>query len=373
MNSKRILVAAFSAGASALLFAQAEPPRLPAGAETTPALSVQAPLDPGYGILTATCKTPPPARGRGPAGGGNRGAAGGGRAAAPPAGVRAYDVKEIPGVIKAGQKWTFHWQQAGNNGDGIVGLPDGSLLLAQNDSSAVLKLMPDDKTTVAYPNTRTGGALSISAKGGRTFIVERGLHQRIEQLTPIRKVHADMYNGEPLDCLGGVINDLVADSQGGVYFTMGGLFYADKDGKITRYGENLTTNGVTLSPDEKTLYVTNGGTVAAFDVQKDGSLTNQREFVKLTAGGGDGGTIDAMGRVYITSGAGVEVIDKTGKHLGVIPTPRGVITTAFGGKDRKTLFILARGGTSASGEEVANVAQVWTIPMVAQGYKGRAK
>src|SRR4051812_4468922 len=101
MNSKRSLIVAFSAAASALLFAQAEPPRLPAGAETTPALSVQAPLDPGYGILTATCKTPPPARGRGPAGG-NRGAAGGGRAAAPPAGVRAYEVKDIPGVIKAG-------------------------------------------------------------------------------------------------------------------------------------------------------------------------------------------------------------------------------------------------------------------------------
>src|SRR5262245_16873144 len=114
MNSKRILVAALSAGASALLFAQAEPPRLPAGAETTPALSVQAPLDPGYGILTATCKTPPPARGRGPAGG-NRGAAGGGGRAAAPAGVRAYDVKDIPGVVKAGTKWTFVWQQAGNN------------------------------------------------------------------------------------------------------------------------------------------------------------------------------------------------------------------------------------------------------------------
>ena len=39
---------------------------------------------------------------------------------------------------------------------------------------------------------------------------------------------------------------------------------------------------------EKTLYVTNGQSVAAFDVQKDGSLTNQREFAKLTSGGGDG-------------------------------------------------------------------------------------
>src|ERR1700704_3562728 len=192
MNSTRILTVAVCTAGSVLLIAQAEPPRLPPGADTTPALSVQAPLDPAYSLLTATCKTAPPARGgRGPAG--NRGAGGGGRAAAP-AGVRSYTVPDIPGVIKAGAKWTFVWQQAGNNGDGIVGLADGSLLLAQNDSSAVLRLTPGGQTTLAYPNTRTGGALSISAKGGRTFIVERGLHQRIEQLTPTRKVHADSYN-----------------------------------------------------------------------------------------------------------------------------------------------------------------------------------
>src|SRR5882672_2122652 len=194
MNSTRILTVALCTAGSALLFAQTDPPRLTAGAETTPPLSVQAPLDPGYALLTATCKTPPPGRGgRGPAGA--RGGAGGGRAAAPAPGVRSYTVAEIPGVVKAGAKWTFVWQQAGNNGDGIVGLTDGSLLLAQNDNSDVLRLTPDGKTTVAYPNTRTGGAVSLSAKGGRTFIVERGLHQRMEQLTPTRKVHADMYNG----------------------------------------------------------------------------------------------------------------------------------------------------------------------------------
>ena len=41
-------------------------------------------------------------------------------------------------------------------------------------------------------------------------------------------------------------------------------------GVITQYGENLTTNGIILSPDERTLYVTNKDTVAAFDVQPDG-------------------------------------------------------------------------------------------------------
>ena len=103
---------------------------------------------------------------------------------------------------------------------------------------------------------------------------------------------ADSFQGEPIDCIGGVINDLTADSKGGLYFTMGRLFHVDPKGTITRYGENLTTNGVILSADEKTLYVTNGQTLAAFDVQKDGSLTNQREFAKLTAGGGAVATLE---------------------------------------------------------------------------------
>jgi gluconolactonase len=367
MKSKGLLTLALSVAGATLLFGEA--PRLPPAPANAPAPSVQAPLDPGYAALTAMCKTAPPARGgRGP--GGNRGGA---RGPAPAASEKDVAATEIPGVVAAGAKWTFVWQQAGNNGDGIVGTNDGGLLLAQNDSSAVLKLDSKGKPSVAYRDTHTGGALSMSAKGNRTFLVERGLHQRIEQLTPQRKVFADMFNGEPIDCIGGVINDIVADSKGGVYFTMGGLFHADPSGKITRYGENLTTNGVTLSPDEKVLYVTNGAALAAFDVQADGSLTNQREHAKFTAGGGDGMTIDSKGNVFVTTGAGVEVITPDGKTLGVIPTPRGVITCAFGGKDKKTLFILARGAKDAEGNEVANAAQVWTMPVTAQGYKGRAK
>jgi gluconolactonase len=351
----------------ALVVAQAAAPRLPPAPPNPPVASVQAPLDPGYAALMATCKTPPAARGgRGPGG-----ARGGGRGVQPQ-GVRDYTVTEIPGVISAGRQWTFVWQQAGNNGDGIVGTDDGGLLLAQNDSSRVVKLDTNGKSSVAYSDTHTGGALSMSSKGD-LFIVERGLHMKVEQLAPRRRPLTDSFQGEPIDCLGSVINDLTADSRGGVYFTMGGLFYADARGVVTRYGENLTTNGVILSTDEKTLYVTNGATLAAFDVQQDGSLTNQREFAKFTAGGGDGSTIDSRGRPYVTTGAGVEVIGPDGKHLGVIPTPRGVISCAFGGKDKKTLFVLARGATDAEGTEVANAAQVWSIPMIAQGYQGRAK
>jgi gluconolactonase len=369
MTSRALLTSAAFAIGSAVAFAQSLPPRVPATPYT--AKSVQAPADPGYADLIKTCKTPPPA-GRGGAGrGGPGGPARAGGPPAPAGGVREYRVTEIPGVIAAGRQWTFLWQEVGNNGDGIL-YDDGGLLLAQNDNSQVLKLDDKGSTKVAYADTHTGGALSMNAKGA-LFMVQRGLRANLTQLKPQRKLLANTYNGEPLDCIGGVINDLTADSKGGVYFTMGGVYHANAAGVVTKYGEGITPNGIVLSADEKTLYVTNGAAMAAFDVQADGSLTNQREFAKLTAGGGDGSTIDAAGRVYVTTQAGVEVLSPDGKNLGVIMTPRGVITGAFGGKDKKTFYILARGATDANGTEVPNAAQVWSIAMQAQGYKNRAK
>ena len=210
---------------------------------------------------------------------------------------------------------------------------------------------------------------------GALFIVESGLNPSVEQLAPTCKTLAKSYQGDPMDCIGVVINDLTADSKGGVYFTMGGVFYASPAGQVTKYGENLHTNGIILSMDEKTLYVTNGPAMVAFDVQPDGSLTNQREFAKLEGGGfgGDGTTIDTAGRLYVTTSSGVQVLDPGGKLLGVIPTPRGVISVAFSGPGKKSLYILARGAKDDQGNEVANAAQVYSIPMVAQGFKKRAK
>ena len=366
MTWKPFLIVALGVSSSLMVFAQ-EPPRLAPAPANPPQPSLQTAADPGYAALVATCKTPPAGRG----GGGGRGGRAGGPPAAP-AGVRAYTVQQIPGVVAAGQRWTFVWQEAGNNGDGIVGTDDGGLLLAQNDNSQVVKLDRNGKPSVASRDTHTGGALSMNTKKA-LFVVERGLREAIVQLAPQRRVLANTYQGEPFDCYGG-LNDLTADGRGGVYFTMGGVYHANAKGEVAKYGDNITPNGIVLSANEKTLYVTNGPALAAFDVQPDGSLTNQREFARLDGGGGgDGSTIDAAGRIYVTTNPGVQVISPEGKYLGLIPTPRGVISTAFGGRDKKTLFVLARGATDASGNEVANAAQVWSIPMIAQGYKGRAK
>jgi gluconolactonase len=345
---------------SLVLVAQDLAPPLPPVPVNAPPISLQAPADPGWADLIAKCRTPPAGRGRGGQG-------------APPQGARAYTIAAIPGVIAAGQQWRFVWQEAGNNGDGIVGTEDGGLLIAQNDKSVVLKLAPDGRSSVVYTDTHTGGSLSINKKG-EVFIVSRGLRTAILQLAPRRRVVANSYQGDPLDCTGANPNDLAADSRGGVYFTQQGVYYANPDGVVTKYGSNVTPNGIVLSADEKTLYVTNGPTLAAFDAQPDGSLTNQRELARLEGGGnGDGSTIDAEGRIYVTTNPGVQVIGRDGRYLGIIPTPRPVISVAFGAKDKRTLYVLARGARDASGTELANAAQVYSIQMIARGYPGRPK
>ena len=365
MTRKWILAFAVCVVGSVFVWGQDRVPNLPAPPANPPAISLQAPADPGFAALIATCRTSPPPRGAGPGG------RGGGPQPEP--GPREYTVTAISGVIDAGARWTFLWQEAGNNGDGIVGTNDGALLIAQNDKSSVLRLDANGSTSTVYSDTHTGGSLSISAKGG-VFIVQRGLKTAIMQLAPRRAVLANSHQGDPLECAGTNPNDLSADSRGGVYFTQVGVFYANSQGVVARYGMNITPNGIILSADEKRLYVTNGPTLAAFDVQPDGSLTNQREFANLDGGGnGDGLAIDAAGRIYVTSNPGVQVISPEGKYLGIIPAPRGVISVAFGGKDKKTLYVLARGAKDANGAEVANAAQVYSIQMLAHGYMGRAK
>ena len=173
----------------------------------------------------------------------------------------------IPGVVAAGQKWKEVWEVDGNNADGIIATNDGGILLAQNNNSAVVKLDKSGKTSVVYSGLNTSGSVAMNSKGA-LFVLNRGYKETVEQLAPQRKVLADKINGDPIDCGGGgVLNDVTADSKGGVYFTMGSVFHADAKGNVTRYGMDLNTNGILLIPDEKHLWVTNGATLAEFDVQ----------------------------------------------------------------------------------------------------------
>jgi len=312
---------------------------------------------------------------------------GGGRGFGQPEGTREVTVTAIPGVVAAGTQWTLAWQGT-NNADGIIASSDGGLLFAQEQPNRISKLDKNNKVSVFLEDTHGTGALSIDAKG-QLLAVERTCTDPGRQgppcteatavavLAPMRKLLVDNFDGKSL----GRLNDLIADKKGGVYFNGSGTYYVNRDGKVSSIGENIRTNGITLSRDEKTLYVTNGGTLVAFDVEPDGSVKNQREFAKLEGGGnGDGMAIDADGRLYVTSGPGVQVFTPDGKYLGVIPTPRSVISAAFSGKDKKTLYVVGAGALGPDGKEFHtpegvrnNAKTIYRIPLLAQGYKGRVK
>jgi gluconolactonase len=318
------------------------------------------------------------------------GAAKGPQTFAPPAPPHDYSITEIPGVIKAGAKWAKAWE-GDHTADGMAGTKDGGLLMAQEQTNHINMIDAKDKASV-FAESKGPGAVAI-AKNGAIVVVERGctdpgLKDKVNQcsdktgvyqLKPTRKMLADNMDGKDL----GRVNDLTMSSKGHVYFTQTGAFHMDPKGKVTQFGENLFTNGIVLSPDEKTLYITNRATVVAFDLDKDGNPKNQHDFCKLEGQGvgGDGMAVDEQGRLYVTAGSGVQVCDKTGKNLGNIPTPRAAITVAFSGPGKKFLYVGTMGATiGPNGTEFAtapterNTAMtVYKLEMVTPGYKGRAK
>ena len=86
------------------------------------------------------------------------------------------------------------------------------------------------------------------------------------------------------------------------------------------------------------------------------------------------------GRLYVTSQPGVQVFSAEGKYLGLIPTPRAVISVAFSGPDKKTLYVVGAGALGPDGKEFKtpegvrnNAKTIFKLAMQAQGFKGRAK
>jgi gluconolactonase len=271
----------------------------------------------------------------------------------------------------------------GNNVDGAVAASDGSLLASQEDNNAVLKIDKDDRASVFLAGVAVG-SLSIDRQG-RLFAVRRIAQPGtpaatqesapktagISMLLPELRMWDTFDNGTKMM---GRPSDLSADSTGGAYFTQQCVYYASPKGTITLVGQNVRGNGILLSEDEKRLYVTNDATIVVFDVEGPGMLTNQREFTKLAAGGNaDGLAVDTAGNLYIAAGPGVQIYNRQGKYVGLIPTPPGRPTgQAFAGADRKTLYVVVQTTTDAHGRPLAG-RTVYRIPTLAQGLPARSK
>lgn len=111
-------------------------------------------------------------------------------------------------------------------------------------------------------------------------------------------------------------------------------------------------NGIALSPDERTLYVTDSGAnqepgsyhvdrphhIKAFDVLDGQRLSGERLFAVVTPGFPDGLKVDQDGRVYTSSFSGVQIFNPDGRLLGEIHLP-GAVNFCFGGPEADLLLI----------------------------------
>ena len=307
-----------------------------------------------------------------------------------PEGVaRDVTVVEIPGVVAAGARWQHVWQGL-DNADGPVGMPDGSLLFAQEQPSVVRRLDTDDYDSAFVKNTEGAGTVAIDSRG-RLIAAQRTctdsgrgnqpchVPTKIGIIHPAdqRRVIVDNYKGQPFTRP----SEAIVGKDDTVYFIDDLAYAVRPGGQAIRISDTIEASGIMLSPDETVLYVGSGPAIHAFEIRANGIAPMGREFARLPRGNSNAMAVDQAGRLYVTSGdEGVQVFSPEGRHLGTIPTPRGVVAAAFAGPDKRTLYVVGRGALAPNGRDYAlaegfrnNGKTIYKIPMVAQGYMGRSK
>jgi gluconolactonase len=307
---------------------------------------------------------------------------------------------DIRGVVKAGTKIELVKDRL-NGADDPIAFPDGSVAFTEPNANRVLRVDQNSQVSTLVENSNGSLGMSFDPKG-RLIAAQSTLgNTKVAVIYPPGReaIIADTVDGMPFSRP----NDLIVDKKGGVYVTDPGLtgiqaaqlqqaqggtplpaqlspavYYIPAGGRPIKIADGIERpNGVTLSRDEKTLYInnTNGVYLLAFDIQPDGTVRNRRNLgtyegrseipngIPGIMSGADGLTIDNEGRLYAVTAAGIEIFSAQGTHLGTIRMSCGGMYCqgiAFGGPQKKALYIAGRGS-------------LWKIQMLSQGFTGRAK
>jgi len=175
-----------------------------------------------------------------------------------------------------------------------------------------------------------------------------------------QRIIAITMKGEVEVLLTGVkCNDLVVSKNGNLYFTETPtlsvhLITRDKKHIVADTGHVQKPNGITISPDERTLVVSEHGGkhVWAWRIEDDGTLTGGAPFMTMwlplgkDIAAGDGAATESNGRYFVTTELGVQIFDPAGRLSGIIakPEPQSkVVSVEFAGKNHDILHIAAGG------------------------------
>lgn len=235
---------------------------------------------------------------------------------------------------------------------------DGALLFSDIPANTIYRWTAEEGTTTFMNPSGHANGLAVGPDGDLLIAQHDGQVARRGDDGSTTSL-ASAYGGKRLNSP----NDLTVASDGSIYFTdppygvddderelsFSGVYRISPNGELTLLTKEFSRpNGICLSPDEATLYVNDSGEtlIRAYDLTDDGEIENGRRFAapkdEKAEGSTDGMKVDAEGNLYTTGPGGVWVYGPDGTQLARIAVPKAPTNLAFGGPERKTLYITAR-------------------------------
>jgi gluconolactonase len=214
-------------------------------------------------------------------------------------------------------------REAGANG--LFAEPRGTVLLADSGSRAVARLDPRTKAKTMLATKFEGKRFNspndvVRRRDGMVFFTDPPYGLKGIELSPVREL------------------------------TFSGVYRLDTDGTVHLLDDSLKfPNGVTLSPDERRLYVSNSDPSRpvwmVYSLDARGNVIDKRVFADATdlvragaQGNPDGMCMAADGKLFTSAPGGLLVFDPDGRRLGRIETGSTVSNCEFG-DDGRTLYM----------------------------------
>jgi gluconolactonase len=238
--------------------------------------------------------------------------------------------------------------------EGAVWSREGFLLFSDVPNNHIRKLVPGERSSVFRDDSHGANGNTYDAQG-RLYSCESKT-RRVVRLDKKGKMEvlAEKWEGKRLNAP----NDIVVRKDGNIYFTDPAFGDQADTRELSFYGVYHITpkgvmsliakpagrpNGIAFSPNGRILYVDNSDdrNVRAYDVDRNGEVSNERVVVSNIDGVPDGMKVDEKGNLYITA-KGIAVYTPEGKLLQNIELSETPANCAFGDPDLQTLYITAR-------------------------------
>lgn len=248
-------------------------------------------------------------------------------------------------VLGTGSEW-----QLVSEGHGFTEGPavnaKGEVFFTDIPNSRIHKIALDGKVSVFAEDTGKANGLMFGPDG-RLFVCANGKKQILayDESGTATVIASDIDS-----------NDLCVTQSGNLYITdpphkqvwlitpNGEKRVVDTNGK----DEIAFPNGIRLTPDQSLLLVADmrGQFVWSYHIEADGSLSAKQRYhhLRLPDGmmesGADGMTVDAKGRLYVTTHLGIQFCDQAGRVNGVIAKPqrKWLANAVFGGPNFDELY-----------------------------------